>query len=104
MMKSNEEMEKFLYKLGLQDDEKPKISISAIIENINLYCDFCYESKQFRSMTNEFYKLLEEVAKDKAENIMDMHNSIVFDAEKSYFKAGFSAGVRLLLESLGADI
>lgn len=82
------------------------LSIESLVNHINENYDFHYESEQLRKATNDFYDKLIDITKDEniSCDILNEHNGLIAMAEQDYFKAGFSAGVRLLLESLGADI
>ena len=82
------------------------LSIESLVDHVNEKYDFCYESEQFRKANYVFYDKLKEAINNAelAEDMFFEHEELVNTAEKDYFKAGFSAGVQLILESLGANI
>lgn len=78
---------------------------------INVESDFgTYGSARFYEAYHKFYKKLEKIEKEmNREDLIDSSDggdlgNVLCRAERDYFKAGFRAGVRLLIESLGADI
>lgn len=78
---------------------------------INAESDFgSYGSERFYEAYHKFYKKLEKIEKEmNRDNLIDGNDggdlaNVLYGAQHDYFKAGFRAGVRLLIESLGADI
>lgn len=69
-----------------------------------------YESERFCEAYDKFYEKLVKIEKEmNRDDLIDSNDggdlaNVLYGAQHDYFKAGFRAGVRLLIESLGADI
>ena len=69
-----------------------------------------YESESFSEAYDKFYEKLVKIEREmNRDDLIDSNDggdlaNVLYGAQHDYFKAGFRAGVRLLIESLGADI